>query len=154
MYLKNNFQTKVVVAIIMLAAIFIFNNLNKKKFPSEEDFFQKLVVKFYLMEFEGVVTKRFVDKKNHGYRKVVFRSMNKEDILFLNFENDYIFYSFNVGDTIVKKTNTLNFLIKTNSEEIFKKFNFDNYVNRDDYDENLDSIIFDFLKKKSDGMDL
>ncbi len=148
MYLKNNFQIKVVVVAI-IAAILIFSNLYKKTLHLEEDFFQKLIVKFYLMEFEGVVTKRFIDEKNHGYRKVIFRSMdNEDDVLFLDFENDNIFYSFKVGDTIVKKQNTLNFSINRNSQKFVKKFNFDAYVDRDNYDENLDSIIFNYLKRK------
>ncbi len=148
MYSKNNFQIKALVTII-IALIFIFVNFYKKTSHLEEDFFQKLVVKYYLMEFEGVVMERFVDEKNHGYRKVVFRNTNKkQDVLFLDFENDDIFNSFHVGDTIFKEPNTLNFLIKRNSEKFIKKFNFEYYVDRDDYDENLDSLIFDYIKKK------
>ena len=123
----------------------------QKVFELEDSFtLEKAILNYYRSSFSGVIVKKFIDEKNHGYRKIVLSNGKVEEVIYLDFEQDALFNSFQINDTLIKLANQSQILLKRNGSETTIKFNFENHVDREKYHKSLDTIILNYLNKSNE----
>lgn len=79
----------------------------------------------YLENFRGIVVKKFVDASEHNNETIIYRDENKTEVYLILYSTDYgdLYENLNVGDSIIKKKNAMNYRVKfkaTGKDSIFK----------------------------------
>lgn len=63
-------------------------------------------------EYSGVVINKFIDKEKHNYRTVIIKKEDKEHTVVFSFVMGGLYEFIEVGDTLFKKTGTLELHLK------------------------------------------
>ena len=113
--------------------ILIFSK-REKFFQSDEDFFKSLINNYSSMVFNGKVTSKFFDEKDHDRMKII---LNDNTILFADYENPEFYHFIEIGDSLIKRRNSLHFELKRKYLDTILFFKFENvkgFMNSEVYD--------------------
>lgn len=105
--------------IFAVLIILLFFLMIKVLLPSKSEVFTNTRKAFFNINFKGYVINKYIDKTNHSYPIVVFKSVDDSSIIKLNFvkENSGLYNLIEINDTIQKKSNT--FIIKIDTIEYY-----------------------------------
>lgn len=108
---------------------FLFQRINDKV-PTGENLNLKIFQVYCNLKFNGTITNKFVDEKDHNFKKVVITDKIAPKIIRLDYENPELFLFLQKGDSIVKKVNSLNFQVIRNNFDTIIRFDFQ-YLKRE-----------------------
>jgi hypothetical protein len=80
--------------------------------PSPKRSLEEVIDVYKAKEFSGIVTKRYIDVKEHGYHKIILNDNGKEEVVILDWEKGGLFNLIEVGDTLNKESGKLNIHLK------------------------------------------
>ena len=103
----------------------------------------KIAHSYFNKDFDGVVTKKFIDWDNHGFRKIVLVNQTETREVRLDYEWEELFKFIQVGDSITKDNKSLDMRLKRNELDTMIRLNFSSLKNSWDYIDflhELDSI--------------
>ncbi|HRW21694.1 MAG TPA: hypothetical protein PLO05_09845 [Bacteroidales bacterium] len=102
--LKPLFRIWLVLCIIGLVVVSIwFRNIT----PKAEEEINQAIDAYKKEEFQGTIIKKFIDKNEHSFKKVIItENQDKRTILF-DIETSGIYDYFEIGDSIIKEKGTL-----------------------------------------------
>jgi len=98
---------------------------------------------YYNDSFSGIVSKKFIDWDNHGYKKIVLVNQSKTREVRLDYEWIGLFKFIEVGDSISKEKNNLDMRLRRKELDTIIRLNFSGIKNSWDYIDflyELDSI--------------
>jgi hypothetical protein len=98
--MKNT--TKFFIAVFIIGLVFILLWLGDVV-PSGEEQFKKAVKAYELMEFDGVVTNKFIDKDEHNYQKLILKKDSVSKAVVLNIETSGMYDFVEIGDSLKKE---------------------------------------------------
>lgn len=136
----------IVVVLIVMGWIFRFYLMNKKvenALGLNDDFFISVAQTYYNDSFSGIVSKKFIDWDNHGYKKIVLVNQSKTREVRLDYEWIGLFKFIEVGDSISKEKNNLDMRLRRKELDTIIRLNFSGIKNSWDYIDflyELDSI--------------
>ncbi|MCL5130564.1 hypothetical protein [Algibacter sp. L4_22] len=94
---------------------------------TQKEFFDKIVYDEYHSNYEGIVTEKYIDKKNHARPIIIIRHKifgdNKKDFVF---QSSGLFDFIKIGDTLTKKTESLKINLKRKNLDTIIMLDFDN----------------------------
>lgn len=136
----------VIVVLVVVGWIFGFYLMKKKVEEAvglNDDFFIKVAITYYDDSFSGVVSKKFIDWEQHGFKKVVLVNQSETREIRLDYEWMELFKFIKVGDSVTKEKKTLDMRLTRNELDTMIRLNFSNIKNSWDYIDflhELDSI--------------
>lgn len=112
----------IIVIIILLMMLFL-----KKGFSSNEEVYSSIKNNITSTTFQGVVTRKFFDKENHGRETVVLATQNGSKILTdFVYEQKGTFEFIRTGDSLIKEKGTLKFNLKRKDLDTIIQLKLDN----------------------------
>jgi len=141
-------STKILMIVILVVVGWIFglfflkNKLNKDV-GLNDDLFIKIANAYFNDSFSGVVTKKFIDWDNHGFKKIVLENQKETREVRLDYEWQGLFKFIQVGDSISKEQHNLDMRLRRKETDTMIRLNFSSIKNSWDYIDflyDLDSI--------------
>ncbi|WP_321515220.1 hypothetical protein [Marinifilum fragile] len=115
-----NFKIKpyiILCSIILFALYILFGSNPKKKRLSYLESIRSTHLK-------GIIVDKYIDHNNHNYKIIKCRNFNNEEIVwFLNYDKSLFFEQVMIGDSIIKKQNSIKILIIR--DDISKEYTLD-----------------------------
>ncbi|SFB87525.1 hypothetical protein SAMN04487891_103172 [Flagellimonas taeanensis] len=141
-------KSKITLTIIIVVTFILgFYTLSQKiwnKFGTDDDIFKDITVKYYNDSINGVVTKKYIDWSQHGYKKIVIvNKVNQTKEFRLDYEWYGLFTFIEPGDSIFKYKKSLDMRLARGKIDTIIRLNFSSLKNSDyyiDYLYQLDSI--------------
>ncbi|MGW9685079.1 hypothetical protein [Flagellimonas sp. 2504JD1-5] len=136
----------VIVVLVVVGWIFGFYLMKKKVDEAvglNDDFFIKVANTYYNDCFSGVVSKKFIDWEQHGFRKVVLVNQSETREIRLDYEWSGLFKFIKVGDSVTKEKKTLDMRLRRRELDTMIRLNFSSIKDSWDYIDflhELDSI--------------
>lgn len=118
---------------------FLKNKLNEDV-GLNEDLFIKIAHSYFNKDFDGVVTKKFIDWDNHGFRKIVLVNQTETREVRLDYEWQGLFEFIQVGDSISKEQHNLDMRLRRKGADTMIRLNFSNIKNSWDYIDFLNEL--------------
>jgi len=74
---------------------------------SPEEAIGLAVDNYRVEEYKGVITNKFIDKKEHNLKKVFIRENNKQRLILFDIETSGVYSYFEIGDSLIKNRGSL-----------------------------------------------
>lgn len=118
--MKNNIiWTASFLIIVFILFFYIFPHLNLE---NNGCFLHKEV---YNQRIQSTVERKFIDTPNHALKKIIYLDVNKQEkelVFYAEYKNMYD--SLNIGDSLIKKSGTLYYNIKSKITGKDREFKF------------------------------
>lgn len=104
----------------LIGVLYWFNT----EVPKSKTKIEQVVNIYKSKSFSGLVTKRYIDKEQHGYHKVILINEGKENVVIMDWEKGGLFNFIQVGDTLNKSSGSLNVHLKREKLDTVIKMRF------------------------------
>jgi hypothetical protein len=132
----------------VIIIILLFYKINSQGIKDESNFYEKLVVKNYDLEFKGLVIQVNKENGDDYYNTIKVKdNYNREELYFFDYEGPNFLNHFQIGDSIIKLKSELIITIRRKGEFKKVKLKLDGYKYYD-INNNPDSIIRKYLNTK------
>jgi|GEM_PF-1526293 len=106
------------IFLVILGGYIVFTFITEM-IPSPEEQREGILRTSRDLEYSGVVTNKFIDKKEHNFRKVVIQENGQKRTILYNFENGGLFDFISINDSIIKTEGNLKVqIIRSNLDTV------------------------------------
>lgn len=140
--MKNSKILLIVILVVVgwIFGLFFLKNKLNEDVGLNEDLFIKIAHSYFNKDFDGVVTKKFIDWDNHGFRKIVLVNQTETREVRLDYEWQGLFEFIQVGDSISKEQHNLDMRLRRKGADTMIRLNFSNIKNSWDYIDFLNEL--------------
>ncbi len=75
--------------------------------PTSQDEIENVITSYRNEYYSGVIIKKFIDREEHNFKKIILKENNLERTLLFDMEVGGIYEFFTVGDTLIKNKGSL-----------------------------------------------
>lgn len=133
----------ILVVVGWVFGLFFLKNKLNENIGLNDDLFIKIANTYFIDSFSGVVTKKYFDWDNHGFKKIVLENQKETREVRLDYEWQGLFNFIQVGDSIFKEQHNLDMRLRRKKIDTMIRLNFSSIKNSWDYIDflhELDSI--------------
>ena len=108
-------EARIIIGIVVIYIFFYVNT------PTYEDEVKGTIDAYRAQQYSGVIINKYIDKEQHLFKKIIIKEGNNERTLLFDAEIGGIYDFFSIGDSIVKKENSLKVkIVRRNKDSIFQ----------------------------------
>jgi len=134
----------VIIAIILstLGSLLIFNNILNRRINRfyQPSFFEHVVEDYYSVEYKGKVVNVYIDKSQHNFKKVDILEVDQVKTIRWDYEKPDVFNFITIGDSLIKKRNSLYFNLKRQELDTIIELKFENIKGYDEHEDFLNTL--------------
>lgn len=113
----------IILCIIGLVIVFFWL---KDKIPLPENITKLAINAYYNETYSAIIVDKFIDKDQHNSKKIILKGDRENRTILFDIETSGVYYSLQVGDSIVKHSGSLEIMIYkegNKSKSLFLEFN-------------------------------
>ena len=114
-------KLKYVIVLIYVVITVIALSIWLGDIPNSAEQHNNFIESYRIESYSGIIKRKYVDKKQHGYKTIVIDENYIERSILLDYEKGGLYNYLQVGDSVIKKENSLKInVLRDNIDTIIK----------------------------------